>query len=258
MPPKGNVAIIRLTTKCNFRCGHCCFECGPKRKDRMTPEIAGQTANLLKSNVAWLNVMGGEITLIPHYEELLSTVQVAPMRIVTNGWWVKNQVARDKFVSVVRQLNKAGQIHIGISRDRQHPAGVGDAAFSWLSSQITFDDDWGFTQTKDIDEENKSIAPVGRAYLNELGDDMLRMFSAYCQAHEHNKSLTILENGTVTYCPFGAWPIGQVTDTYEALMKRRDHCAKQWIPNCVTCWRQWEGSKKNPKNKPITECIENS
>jgi hypothetical protein len=246
-PPAGRTVIVRLTTKCLFQCAHCCFECGPKRDDVMSLDIARQVRTTFEGHVTWANVMGGEITLLPNYEELLAALHFTDMRVVTNGWWVESEKARNKFVSVVRSLVKSGPpVRFGISRDRFHPPGIGDAAMEWLKTQVDFDEDWGFTATKDPKEEERAIAPVGRAFHNDLGDPILRMMGAYCSAHRHRQSMTVLEDGAVTYCPFGAWPMGYLHWGFDELEEIRVRIDKVFKTSCVRCWQQWDwmGGKK--------------
>lgn len=240
-PPTGRVITVRLTTKCLYKCAHCCFECGPERTDVMSLDIAKQVRPVFEGRVTWLNVMGGEITLLPNYEELLDALHFVPLRIVTNGWWVDSKVARNKLVAVTRDLSSRGApVYFGISRDRFHPEGVGERAYAYLQEQNPdFKEDWGFTMRKDIDEETKAIVPVGRAFKNELGDELLRMFGAYCTAHRNNQSMTVLEDGVVTYCPFGAWPMGYLHWGFDELEETRLKVDKVFKPNCVSCWRQW-------------------
>ena len=238
--PEGRVITIRLTTKCCYTCEHCCFECGPKRTDVMPLDIAKQVKDCFEGHVGWLNVMGGEVTLLPDYEELLDALHFVPLRIVTNGWWVNNEKARTKLVGVVRKLTSSGPpVFLGISRDRFHPAGVGDKAMKWLQSQVKFNEDWGFTATKDPKEEERAVAPVGRAYDNYLGDPILTMFSAYCSAHRANQSMTVLEDGKVTFCEFGARPMGNLRHGFEELEETRLRMSKVFISSCRSCWLNW-------------------
>lgn len=239
-PPDGRVVTVRLTTKCVYQCAHCCFECGPKRTEVMSLDVARQVRETFEGHVARLKVMGGEITLLPNYEQLLDALHFTALRIVTNGWWVNSEKARTKLLSVVRALTSDGPaVYLGISRDRFHPPGVGDQAIAWLQSQIQFNEDWGFTATKDPEEEERAIAPVGRAFDNELGDPMMRMFGAYCTAHRANQSMLVLEDGTVTYCPFGAFPMGYLHWGFDELEEIRVRMDKVFIASCVSCWRQW-------------------
>jgi hypothetical protein len=254
-PPAGRAIIVRLTTKCIYKCKHCCFECGPGRKEVMPVEVAKETKECFEGHASWLNVMGGEITLLPHYPELLHELSFAPMRIVTNGWWVDHKRPREKLVSTVKELSKQKfPVFVGVSRDRFHPAGVGDRAFEWLRTQTDFNDDWGFTATKDPEKEERAVAPVGRAWWNELGDEMLRMFGTYCRSHNDRASMTVLEDGVVTYCPFGAWPMGYLDEGFEVLEKERLRIDKIWFSNCVSCWREWEFRGKPKWNGEEEKC----
>ena len=247
-PPQGRVITVRLTTRCLYTCKHCCFSCGPKCNDVMSLDIAKQVRTCFEGHVTWLNVMGGELTLLPNYPELLEAMHFVPLRIVTNGWWVDHEKPRQKLLATIRSMSQQGPpIYLGISRDRFHPAGVGDRAHAWLTEQNPdFKEDWGFTATKDPKEEERAIAPVGRAWENELGDEMLRMFGAYCHAHKNNQSMTVLEDGSVTFCEFGAWPMGYLHWGFDELEEIRVRMSKVFIPNCVSCWRSWtwNGGKK--------------
>ena len=238
--PPGHTVIVRLTARCQNTCRHCCYECGPQRTEVMPLATAQQVRTCFAGQVTWLNVMGGELTLLPNYPELLDALHFVPLRVVTNGWWVDDERARAKLLDTVRTLSHAGPpVYLGISRDRYHPPGVGDRAHAWLTEQIQYQDDWGFTATKDPLEEEKAIAPVGRAWQNDLGDDLLRMFGAYCRAHEHRQSMTVLEDGSVTYCPFGAWPLGYLHWGFDNLEENRARMAKVWIDSCNRCWQTW-------------------
>lgn len=245
-PPKGRVITVRLTAKCCYQCAHCCFECGPHREERMSLAIAQKTAAVMGPHSLWFNVMGGELTLLDDYPDLLTALNVVPLRIVTNGWWVKSHQRREQFLAVVRELGKTQHIHVGVSRDRFHPPGIGEEAANFLYSQGV-NDDWSFSATKDPEQEAKAVAPVGRAWLNEIGDDFLRMFGVYCHAHDRCQSMTVLEDGTVTFCMFGAWPMGTLDDGFEVLEEGRLRRSKVFIPSCFRCWDTWMNHKRKTR-----------
>jgi radical SAM protein with 4Fe4S-binding SPASM domain len=83
------------------------------------------------------------------------------------------------------------------------------------------------------------------------------MFSAYCQSsNTRNTSFTVLEDGTVTHCPFGIWPIGFLEDGIEELYKEKDKRVEIWnraMVTCRRCWRFWEfeGRHKMKEDYPI-------
>lgn len=74
------------TLKCNFRCKHCCYSCGPRRKEML------QTSDLLRYldlglDNEFCNYCGGETFLNPEWDQQIRilTYSVSNLRIVTNG-----------------------------------------------------------------------------------------------------------------------------------------------------------------------------
>ena len=187
----------------------------------------------------WFNVMGGEPTLHPKYEELVETLAPSHVRFVTNGWWINNKKAKDRVLSFLQGTKT--QIHVGVSRDKFHPPGVGDAAFAFLMENGV-GDDFGLSTPNPEDEEG-SIASVGRAFDNYIGY-LRSSFMVYCQSsNTRHTSLTVLEDGTVTHCPFGIWPIGMISDGIEYLQKEKKSRVERWdkaSPSCRECYRAWE------------------
>jgi hypothetical protein len=219
----------------------------------MPLDIVKQVKDCFIGEVSWLNVMGGELTLLPNYSELLSELIFAPMRIVTNGSWALEAETQDKFLLTVRELSQesSNPIMVSISRDRMHPKGVGEKAYSWMESQRTNSDRWLISTTQDLKEEERAIAPVGRAFFNQLGDGMLRLFGTYCRCHENERSMAVLEDGVVTYCPFGAWPMGYLNEGFKDLREAHERMDKVFIGSCTSCWQNWEYVGKHRWNKDI-------
>lgn len=241
---------VRLTTKCDCKCAHCCFECGPNRSDIMPVEVVKQIKGCFSGHVTWLNVMGGELTLLPDYPDLLNELTFAPMRIVTNGTWVNKEEEKKRFLSTIRELSQGDHhVLVSISRDKLHPKGVGEKAYEWLKSKKTSKDFWFTSATQDLKEEERAIAPVGRAHFNLLGDGFFRMFGARCRCNENEKSMAVLEDGSVTYCQFGAWPMGHLTDGFNELRKVHKRMDKIFIPSCNSCWQSWELSGRQRWSK---------
>jgi hypothetical protein len=200
----------------------------------------------------WFNVMGGEPTLHPEYENLIETLAGRHVRFVTNGWWINNEKAKSRLINFLKSTKTI--IHVGVSRDKFHPAGVGEKAFKYLMDE-KIDDDFGLSAPNPDDEEG-AVASVGRAYWNYIGY-MRSTFSAYClSSNTRNTSFTVLEDGTVTHCPFGIWPIGTISDTIEDLYEEKNCRTKRWdeiSPSCRTCYQTWimKGIQIASKNYPI-------
>ena len=252
--PIGNRSVVvRITDFCNNTCRHCCFSCSPKNKLFMNLETA-QKINSYFTNTEidkwWFNVMGGEITLHPNYEDIINSFGERNIRLVTNGWWINNEKAKDRFIKFMK--SSKAEIHVGVSRDQHHPPNIGNLAFDYLMS-LNFKDDFGLS-TPDPINEDKSIAMVGRAWWNEIGDYMLNHFSSYCQSsNTRDTSFTVLEDGTITFCPFGILPIGSVYDsTMEDLNVAKEKLRKNIYNNCISCYNCYQHWEMGLKNK----CIE--
>jgi len=234
--------VVRITDFCNNKCDHCCFSCSPKGTNFMSLETMVSLADVFKDNDSicyWFNVMGGEPTLHPDYEKLINVLSLRHVRLVTNGWWINNEKAKTRFLKFLNETK--AEMHVGVSRDKFHPKGVGDAAFEFLQEN-KINDDFGLT-TPDPDDEEGSIASVGRAFDNYIGY-MNSTFMAYCESsNTRNTSFTVLEDGTVCHCPFGIWPIGSLIDGIEALYEnkmKRIEKFKKFDLTCRNCWSCWE------------------
>lgn len=190
------------------------------------------------STCFWFNMMGGETTLHPKYEDMVGVLAGRHVRFVTNGWWIDNPKAKDRMTEFVKTTKAI--LHVGVSRDRFHPEGVGVRAFDYLMS-IGADDDFGLS-APDPDDEEGAIASVGRAFDNYLGA-MRSTFGAYCQSsNTRNTSFTVLEDGTVTHCPFGIYPIGNIEDGLETLDEIKAIITDKWdrlMLTCRSCWQNW-------------------
>lgn len=241
--------VVRITDVCNNQCAHCCFSCSPKNHLRMDLETA-QKVNSFFSDTAetkwWFNVMGGEPTLHRHYEDIINAFAGRNIRLVTNGWWIRSPKATERFVSFLK--NSKVNIHIGVSRDKFHPPKEGELAYAHLMS-LNFKDDFGLSAPNPDDEEG-SIAMVGRAWWNQIGNPALNMFGAYCaSSNVRSTSFTVLEDGTVTHCPFGIIPIGNIkTSDMEELVLRKESVGEALYRNCMTCYncyRSWEMGGRN-------------
>ena len=254
---KNQSIVVRITDFCNNQCAHCCFDCSPHGTNFMSLDTIRLLSKVFEDNSEvcyWFNVMGGEPTLHPDYEQLIDVFEGRHVRIVTNGWWINNEKAKDRFLNFC--LNTKAEIHVGVSRDKFHPKGVGDRAFQFLQENKV-DDDFGLT-TPNPDDEEGSIASVGRAFHNQIGY-MRSLFQAYCQSsNTRNTSFTVLEDGTVTHCCFGIWPIGNIKDGVEKLYLEKEIKTEKFSKmdlTCVNCYRAWEmgGRYKFSKEYKIYE-----
>lgn len=236
--------VVKMTDVCNNKCKHCCFSCSPENTLSMDIEVAQKINSYFNDTTDvkwWFNLMGGELTLHPDYEKIIDSFEGRNIRLVTNGWWINNLKATERFVTYLK--NSKATIRTGVSRDHYHPEKEGLLAYTHLMD-LGFKDDFGLS-TPDPIQEDKSIAMVGRAWWNEIGDHMLNYMQCYCESsNTRNTSYTVLEDGTVTYCPFGIIPIGSILkDTLEDLQETKNKIKKSLYNNmatCHSCYRNWE------------------
>jgi MoaA/NifB/PqqE/SkfB family radical SAM enzyme len=232
--------VVRICDVCNNRCAHCCFSCGPENKQRMSIDVAQRINDYFqdtKSEIYWFNMMGGEPTIHPQYEKIVDCFGKRHIRFVTNGWWINRDKPRDRFVEFLKSHDN---LYIGVSRDRYHPKGVGDKAYNFLMN-LGFKDDFGLS-TPNPDDEDGSIVAVGRAFHNFINYQR-SLFSCYCHtSNTRNTSFTVLEDGTITHCPFGIFPIGHINKiSFNDLEEKKKKYVKSWddMMSCTECYKYW-------------------
>lgn len=108
---------VQITTRCNMRCAHCCFSCGPRGTD-MTREVFVAACKLAESRGDNIFLGGGEPTVHPMFWDFLglalrhdsSDMQVG---LVTNGKKTEDAI-------VLARMAKRGVISADLSRDQYH------------------------------------------------------------------------------------------------------------------------------------------
>jgi organic radical activating enzyme len=102
-----------LTKKCNWKCGHCMYDCSPKSSndfisDQILDKLKKQVDFLQKLNIpVTINLLGGEPTLqfdkLKHVVDVVSSWNVA-ITMPTNGWWLVDNSSTKKFMNVFEDL----------------------------------------------------------------------------------------------------------------------------------------------------------
>ena len=112
---------IVTTYRCPLACAHCCFQCGPRRREEIDPAkvaVAIQTLSRV-SDVRCVAFTGGEPLLLKSLPELISIASSFGMatRIVTSAYWaVSRRAAENKIDMLVR----AGLNELNISTGDCH------------------------------------------------------------------------------------------------------------------------------------------
>lgn len=113
------------TYKCNFRCDHCCFSCGPNKKGYLPFSTLDEFLDKFGGD-EFINYCGGETFLHPEWDKQLDLLSyhTGSIRVVTNGTRFitkkKNTTAcLDKFLNVVVE-NFDVNFQLQISNDEFH------------------------------------------------------------------------------------------------------------------------------------------
>ncbi|KKN99030.1 hypothetical protein LCGC14_0142750 [marine sediment metagenome] len=212
---------IRLTNFCNETCDHCMFRSGPSNKTHMTEKMSQQLNEWLPKGVdSNISVMGGEVSLIPNYGDLMRNTFQGHYQggIMTNGVFVKQKATLDEFVRVILSLDTQN-ITIRISQSQFHSKdGYGQEAFEKLKQSfkhkhrifVQFAGDLGL-----------NIVLVGRAYDNNVPSKYQDV--AMCD-NAMNDNMFVDENGIIHWCPLGESPYKHFSqcDYYETREKMID------------------------------------
>ena len=149
---------VRITSRCNMKCAHCCYSCGPRGRD-MSLETFKKAATLSKDKGEGLFLGGGEPLLHPQFWEILglalgSCADDVWVGLITNG------KVKDRALAVAG-LARRGALYAGLSRDQWHedisPEVV--KAFTRDAKRAVSRDDPN--DMRDI-RDGETVYPVGR------------------------------------------------------------------------------------------------
>lgn len=123
---------VHATTFCNMSCAHCCFDYGAGKAGRhMSIDQIKKILEIASSMNAGITLGGGEITLHPQFEEILSLcTTVYNPKESHKVWWtdekiplrvgfVTNGSMKDRALMMVRMTEKQ-LINCCLSRDQFH------------------------------------------------------------------------------------------------------------------------------------------
>ncbi|EMF0060596.1 hypothetical protein PFZ79_002426 [Enterococcus hirae] len=123
LTPVVTSAAIITTDKCSAACEECCFLCNPKNKNMLTLDKMKTFIDDIEKNLKTVQLIvftGGEATLLG--SNLFAAIKYAnsknfSTRIVTNGWWAKNE---KQAVRMVDKFIQAGLTEINFSTGDNH------------------------------------------------------------------------------------------------------------------------------------------
>lgn len=130
-----NAVGLIMTLRCNAECGHCCFECHPKRSEQMSrAQVLDYISQIAAfDDIRVITITGGEP--FTAYPLLRTAIEAAGRhglmsRIVSNGGWATSpKRARDKLAPLV----DAGLHTLNISHDEAHAPYIKD---KWVKQAV--------------------------------------------------------------------------------------------------------------------------
>ena len=196
--------VVRVTNQCNQQCIHCAFRSGPKYIDHMSTATCEEINRWIPSKIA-PNIMGGEITVLRDYPEMLIALAKDRdyIRIVTNGQWSRKSRTRKKFVTAMSILAKICKtVDVAVSTDKWHDRIWPDALdiIRTECPNIVVIDPGHLDKT--------AIVPIGRAWDNNLALNSEKWTQCTIMTN-----MIISENGMICRCPFGYFPWKHFTET---------------------------------------------
>ncbi len=119
---ENNVLVLNYTMECPLACNFCCYNCHPKRTEKMPISLAKRLINEAAELNTFTSVgfTGGEPML--HYEEIielgdeLSRLNL-PFTIATAGHWGDTF---EKSNEIIANLKSKGLIRLNVSHDPSH------------------------------------------------------------------------------------------------------------------------------------------
>lgn len=205
-----NACILRVTNQCNQKCRHCVFRSGPKCVGQMSVKMCEEINAWVPKEIV-LNIMGGEVTVLKNYPELLVALarNRSCVRFVTNGFWADEDP--DEFFDTMRRMKEAScsSLEVAVSHDSWHQQKNPRAALLLEQNSC----DLGITLVETGELEIDEISTVGRAWDNNLRGHVFssRSCEAMC-------NMIITEDGMLGRCPYGylPWKHFSKTTWYEA------------------------------------------
>jgi len=227
-----NSCIVRITNRCDDCCQHCAFRSSPKNIGSMSVDMAAHINRWVPRGIV-LNIMGGEFTVLPNYEEIIMAMvnDRSKVRLVTNGQWASSPKSHDKFITTIKRMKQiCGDIDIVVSNDDWHkqkyPAAIETIQrLGMLVSELQKNSDWN------------NLTPVGRAWDNGL----ITRLTKYAASCETMCCMIITEDGTIHNCPYGYFPLRKF---WEATWEEQQEIVWTWrseqLSNgmmCVSCMK---------------------
>lgn len=237
---------IKITTRCNMKCAHCCMNATRKGED-MTLETFKDAIDACDCEC--ITIGGGEPTLHPDFERFLfyALAHVENVYMVTNG----SQTER---ALVLAGLAKRGVLGVALSRDQWHDEIDPRVVEAFTHNRKNRDyygtaDNHDQREIRDVGNNPRGIIRVGRAARKSFRDNYETYEDCAC-----NGDAVVDPNGDVRQCGCAKSPIvGNVRDGYTSMVEHlEDTNCDIWC-----CYREAEKVLREQAkmlDKPAVAC----
>ena len=206
---------IQITDNCNMTCAHCCFSCGPRKRNFMTPEVFQRAIEFSNQIEDHISIGGGEPTCHPKFWDFLWYALIHHNTTCEeNKIWMATNGKKTEDALKLLNLTKKGIITAVLSQDIYH-------------EDIDYEVVRGFSEIKALNEVSR-IKEAGRArflYESEKGcacsdlfiDPKGDVFSCGCRKHKFGN---ILED-SLDWMSISSWYEGKGSSIGECVFAER-------------------------------------
>lgn len=213
---------IQITTKCNFTCKHCVYNCGLKGY-HMSAEVYKAAIKLFTDYEDYLNIGGGEPTLHPEFWSFIGQA----LSVSDNIWLATNGSQTDISLTLAR-LAKRGVLSCALSRDIYHNP-IDPKVVKAFTITLPINCTSGrsdYREIRDVARFPAQLAPF-------RGDSKIGGDIRNCPCED----TFIVPSGKIYFCGCKTKLIGTVFDGYKKPLGSEDY----------DCWRKYLKDKKEDK-----------
>lgn len=226
---------LQITTKCNMRCDHCCYSCGPKG-EHMNMNTFYQAVQYIGDWDECISIGGGEPTVHPNFFQILShCISIFDyVWMATNG---KKKRSMKRLAKIIdgedEEIYQEGKLHVDLSLDYFHEPIDYDIESYWLRRSTTRDSGYGI---RDVTTSHYGVIKQGRA---ERTQNWATEGECVCS------DLIIKPNGQIKICGCNSSPI--IGDVWNGVEPKWEKVIQSGLFREADCYTTYK-RKKRRKN----------
>jgi hypothetical protein len=191
-----NKIYVQICLYCNMKCRHCCYDCGPNRREFMSVDTFAAAVKCEPKSL--LNVGGGEPTCHPEFWEMMALA----LRARGEGRvWIATNGKREDHALLLGEMVRKGEIRGVLSQDEWHEPISQNVVQFWK-------------ETRDF-KGNPVIRNIGGKEVKPVGQGRCDWGLDVCNGHG---GPWVMWDGSVRQCGcLDAPVIGDVVNGYDPI-----------------------------------------